>query len=80
MSDEIRVDEVLEEVPGTLVTEEAVEEAAAEADQAVAEEVAEKVSVPVELHTTVFATTEVVDLSLISLGKWRHHKNLLQQV
>ena len=29
MSDEIRVDEVLEEVPGTLVTEEAVEEAAA---------------------------------------------------
>ena len=48
MSDEIRVDEVLEEVPGTLVTEEAVEEAAAEADQAVAEEVAEKVSVPVE--------------------------------
>ena len=48
MSDEIRVDEVLEEVPGTLVTQEAVEEAAAEADQAVAEEVAEKVSVPVE--------------------------------
>ncbi len=48
MSDEIRVDEVLEEVPGTLVTEEAVEEAVAEAEPAVAEEVEEKVSVPVE--------------------------------
>ena len=48
MSDEIRVDEVLEEVPGTLVTEEAVEEAVAEAEPAVAEEVVEKVSVPVE--------------------------------
>ena len=52
MSDEIRVDEVLEEVPGTLVAEEAVKEAVEEAvqetEKAVVEEVAEAVSVPVE--------------------------------
>ena len=48
MSDEIRVDEVLEEVPGTLVAEEAVEEAVQETENAVVEEVAETVSVPVE--------------------------------
>ena len=48
MSDEIRVDEVLEEVPGTLVAEEAVEEAVQETENAVIEEVTETVSVPVE--------------------------------